>query len=118
MYSVSDVACGPAGGLGWEVALAGCRRLAAARRREARGQCLGKQGEALTDEDEGSGLPRYLTLALREFSPPLMVFIKAVQIPVPPMEAELVVFFQVLPPSSGLLLWSLIRILARGRRTV
>lgn len=71
----------------WEAALAGCRRLAEGRRRAAeRRNSVGGAGR---------GMPGYLTLELREFRPPLMIFIKAVSIPVPPEEASVVVFFQV-----------------------
>ena len=44
---------------------------------------------------EEEGLPGYLTLTLRHLKPPLMVFIKAVCIPVVRGEAALVVLFQV-----------------------
>jgi hypothetical protein len=43
----------------------------------------------------GGALPGYLTLSLSELRPPLMVFIAALSLPVPPHEACVAVFFQV-----------------------
>eukprot|EP00873_Tetraselmis_striata_P009705 jgi/Tetstr1/429969/TSEL_019831.t1 len=93
---VGDVV-GPVGSLAWATALAGCQHLVAGRRQalQQHRPPLGRLPRAGADAlGRQRQLPGYLTLALEGLSPPLMVFIKALSIPVLPHEVCVVVFFQ------------------------